>query len=157
MKTIIVVTIITLLIISAVVLSKVAFQNQNLSSSQTIPTPSPTSAPQEKVVDIKATFGIITNGMVRSFKNPKYHQRSSEVYLLADDPTVVHVKKAGTTWDDFFKTLPMKLTHDCLTTGDGETYCTGSDGTLRFYLNDNEDPNLLDREIKDGDKALIEF
>ena len=51
----------------------------------------------------------------------------------------------------------MKLTKDCLETGDGEAFCSGSGGTLRFYLNDKENPNLLDREIKNGDKTLIKF
>lgn len=112
---------------------------------------------QPEEVNIQATFQITTRGIVRSFKNPKYHLKSPEVFLSAEDPTIVHVAKTGVTWDDFFKTLPMKLTKDCLTTGDGETFCSGSGGTLRFYLNDQEDPNLLDKEIKDADKVLIEF
>ena len=51
----------------------------------------------------------------------------------------------------------MKLTYDCLITGDGETLCNGQGGTLKFYLNDSETPNLLEKEIKEGDKVLIKF
>lgn len=51
----------------------------------------------------------------------------------------------------------MKLTKQCLTTGDGETYCDGKNGSLKFYLNDIEDEDFLEREIKAGDKALIKF
>ena len=51
----------------------------------------------------------------------------------------------------------MKLSKDCLITGDGETLCSGEDGILKFYINDKEIPNLLDIEIKDGDIILIKF
>ena len=112
---------------------------------------------EEKQVDVKASFTIITSGITRSFKNPKYHQRSANVFLLADDPTIVHVKRSDMVWTDFFNTLPMKLTKQCLTTGDGETFCDGENGTLKFYLNGIEDKDLLDKEINNGDKALIEF
>ena len=130
-----------------------------LSSSQTpktlVSTPSPTLQMQE--ADIKASFTITTGNITRSFTAEKYHNQSSDVYIENPDPTIVNVKKIGITWDDFFKTLPMKLTKDCLTTGDGETFCNGENGTLKFYLNDVETPDLLDRKIKNGDKALINF
>ncbi len=127
-------------------------------------TPSPiaitqtlTPAPTLEKVDVKASFTIITGNITRSFKAEKYHNLSPDVYIQNPDPTIVYVIKPGVKWDDFFKTLPMKLTRDCLTTGDGETYCNGKDGSLKFYLNDVENPDLLDKEIKDGDKALIKF
>jgi hypothetical protein len=37
----------------------------------------------------------------------------------------VHVRKAGVIWSDFFKTLPMELTKDCLITGTKQTFCIG--------------------------------
>lgn len=119
------------------------------------PTPSPT--PVEEKVDIKASFSIITGSTVRSFNAEKYHNQSHDVFISKDDPTKVHVKKKGITWDDFFKTLPMKLTKDCLTTGDGETFCDGKEGTLMFYLNGVEFKDLLNKEINQGDSILIKF
>ena len=117
--------------------------------------PSPT--PIEQKVDFRASFTIITGNITRSFKAEKYHNLSADVFIEASDPTIVRVKKKGITWDDFFKTLPMKLTKACLTTGDGETFCDGGSGNLTFYLNDVEDKNLLDKQIKAGDKTLIKF
>lgn len=124
---------------------------------QTPQVSAPTPAPTPEVINITASFTIITGNITRSFKAGKYHNRSLGVYITADDPTIIHVTKEGITWDDFFKTLPMKLTKDCLTTGDGETLCDGKNGSLKFFLNDIEDKNLLDREIKEGKKALIKF
>ena len=127
-----------------------------LSSSQTPKTSqSPSPTPQMQEANIKASFTIITVNITRSFSAEKYHNQSSDVYIENPDPTIVNVKKIGITWDDFFKTLPMKLTKDCLTTGDGETFCNGKNATLEFFLNDVETPDLLDKEIRNGDKALI--
>lgn len=117
----------------------------------------PTLQPQEdQVVNIKATFTVMTDKITRSFINPKYHNRSNDVFITADDPSIIYVKKEGITWQDFFDTLPMKLTKDCLITGDSETLCNDK-GTLTFSLNDEEDNDLLTREIKDSNKLLVKY
>lgn len=150
-------------LVSAIIILGVGFM-VFLNKPQTEPTSqveqvasTPRPFPTSQAVDIKASFTIITGNITRSFVNPKYHNQSPDVYIEASDPMMVRVKKAGTTWDDFFKTLPMKLTKDCLTTGDGETYCDQKDGSLKFYLNDVETPDLLEKQIKEGDKILIRF
>lgn len=120
-----------------------------------VSTPSP--SPQNEKVNIKASFTIVTGNITRSFKAEKYHNQSPDVYIESLEPTIVHVKNTGITWDDFFKTLPMKLTKDCLISGDGEILCNGKNGILKFYLNNIEAADLLDKEIRDGDKALIKY
>jgi len=125
-----------------------------ITSTQT-PTTSP--SPEIDQVDFTASFTIITNGVTRNFNSAMYHNRSSDVYIEASDPTLIQVKKRGVTWNDFFQTLPFKLTKNCLTTGTNEKFCSGENGTLRFYLNDIENPNLLDAEIQAGDRTLIQF
>ena len=87
-----------------------------------------------------------------------YHNLSSNVYISAADPSQVHVKRKGTTWADFFATLPMKLSKDCLVTGTKQTFCTNDSYKLKFFINDKENPNALDEEIKEGDifKVLYE-
>lgn len=129
-------------------------------NAPSLPLQSRTASPQpqvEQTVDFTATFIIITNGTTRNFSAAMYHNRSADVYIEAANPTVVHIKKAGVTWNDFFQTLPFSLTKECLTTGTQETFCTGETGTLRFYLNDIESPNLLDTQIKADDHARIQF
>lgn len=128
--------------------------------SEKIASPSPTAqaqTTQPEEVDIQATFQIVTGNITRNFSNPKYHLQSPDVFIQKENPTTVYVKKTGITWNDFFATLPMKLTKNCLITGDGETLCTGNEKTLMFFLNDKEEPNLLEFEIKNGDKILIRY
>ncbi len=51
----------------------------------------------------------------------------------------------------------MKLTKDCLTTGTGQVFCSGSEGTLAFYLRGVKASNALDLEIFDGDRLVVTY
>lgn len=149
----------SIVIVVVLLLAALAFfqRPQNSHTPFLLPNPTPTPTPTVDKVDIKASFTIITGGITRSFKAEKYHNQSPDVYIEASDPTLVHVTKIAIIWDDFFKTLPMKLTKECLTTGDGETFCDGKDGSLKFYLNGVEDKDLLQKEIKEQDRVLIKY
>lgn len=108
-------------------------------------------------VDSSASFLIFTNGTRRTFSAPMYHNLNKDAFIEASSPNTVRVKKSGVTWDDFFKTLPFKLTKSCLTTGTNQTFCTSTNMTLKFYVNGKFDPNILDKQISDGDKLLVTF
>lgn len=151
-KFIIVAGIIIVLISAAIFLSRPQVNN-----TPVLQTATPSPSVMEEKITITASFKIMTGDITRSFANPKYHNQSEDVFLSTNDSTIVHVTKSGITWADFFNTLPMKLTKDCLTTGDGEKLCDGQGGSLNFYLNGNEDIDLLDKEIKDNDQALITY
>lgn len=119
-----------------------------------------TTSPQfqnEEKVDYQASFEIFTDGLTRNFSGPKYHNKSPDVLITAENPNIIYVKKGNITWGDFFNTLPMKLTNDCLTTGDGEVLCSNETKTLKFYINEKETPNFLNEKIKSGDKARVSY
>lgn len=120
-------------------------------------TPSPQATATPVAVDDRAGFAIFTNGTFRIFTAAMYHNRSENVFIQADYPNVIHVKKADTTWNDFFQTLPMKLTKECLTTGTQQTFCTGKNGTLKFYINGTYHKDALDKKINHGDGLLVSF
>lgn len=122
--------------------------------STILPTPTPQT---QETVEAKAAFAIFTNGTFRIFSASMYHNLSEDAYIDSSNPNIVNVKKAGITWNDFFKTLPMKLSRDCLTTGTRQTFCTGTGGTLKFYLNGTKDQNALERTINNGDQLLVTF
>ena len=133
---------------------------QNLSTSTTAPTSTtnqvtPTQFAEK--VDITASFEIYTNTTKRIFTASMYHNLSQDVYITADDPSIVHVKKTGITWDAFFATLPMQLSKECLVTGTKQTFCSGPEGTLRFFINDVENPDALDEIINEGDFLKITY
>lgn len=123
----------------------------------TIPAQVPTPTVTPKNVDFTASFAIYTNGIFRVFTASMYHNLSKDAFIKGDNPNRVYVKKAGVTWDDFFKTLPMKLTKDCLTTGTKQIFCTDNKARLRFYLNGKEDNEALQKQILDRDKLFISY
>ena len=121
------------------------------------PTPSAVTDSTPILVDFTAGFEIYTLGAKRVFTDKKYHNQSTDVYISSFEPSTIYVKKDGIKWSDFFATLPMKLTKDCLTTGTGQVFCTNETRKLRFYVNGIEDPDALDSEIRDGDNLKVEF
>lgn len=65
-------------------------------TSSTVPTTIMTNL-TPKPTDFTASFEIYTNGTKRIFTDPKYHQQSSEVYLTAEMPSTIYIKKEGIT------------------------------------------------------------
>ena len=120
-------------------------------------TQAPTVSATQDAVPYTAAFAIFTNGLKRTFTASMYHHLSEDVFITTDNPEVVHVERLSLTWNDFFSTLPFTLTKECLTTGTGQTYCTGDTGTLRFYLNGQLSPDALDLPITKNDQLLVTF
>lgn len=115
------------------------------------------SSPSAHSVDKKASFVIFTHGTFRIFTDPKYHNQSEDVFIEAQNPNIVKVKKDGITWNVFFKTLPFSLTHECLVTGTKQTFCSGANGVLKFYRNGELVQDLLNQKIQQNDQVLVSF
>ncbi|MEX0896343.1 MAG: hypothetical protein WDZ94_05445 [Patescibacteria group bacterium] len=134
--------------------------NQQEPVSSVLTSPDSETIPREvdsQEVDFTAGFEVYTLGTKRIFTNTMYHNLSSNVYIEASDPNVVHVKKTGITWADFFESLPFSLEKDCLVTGTNQTFCTNEVGTLRFFINGNEDSDALDRVIQPNDFLRVSY
>lgn len=147
---------IVVVIVGWLILSSNSDNSQEDNTPQTIQQQNPSTSPNI-TADHTASFAIFTNGTARTFTNPDYHNLSADVFIEASNPHVIHVKKTGITWDDFFKTLPFSLERDCLTTGTGQIFCTNSNSKLKFYINGNPDDDALDRIINAGDQLLVSY
>ncbi|MBI2621205.1 MAG: hypothetical protein HYW63_00975 [Candidatus Levybacteria bacterium] len=133
------------------------FNSKQSNQSQTSSTTQNSSEITSEKFDYKASFAIYTNGTFRIFEDPKYHNLSEDVYIGSSNPNIVNIKKANITWDNFFKTLPMSLRKDCLTTGTIQTFCTNGEFVLQFYINGTRNQSALDQVINLGDKLLVTF
>lgn len=131
------------------------FIKYNPSSIPVTKTPDPTQT--KGFESYSASFAIYTNGTFRIFTAPMYHNLSSDVYIEASNPNIVHVKKLNITWRDFFESLPFELNEDCLTTGTKQTFCTNKQYVLQFYINEGINQTALDQVIKPGDKLLVTY
>lgn len=150
MKKIIVIAFIIVLAVAAIV-----YLNRTTTSDKTSDQTSQYTT--GKFESISANFEIYTFTTKRIFTDAKYHNQSENVYIEALDPSKIIVRSPNITWSDFFATLPMKLTKDCLTTGTGQVFCTGEPGTLKFFINGAGDPNALEKEINEGDLLKVIF
>jgi hypothetical protein len=121
---------------------------------QVLPFPSPDPTPSLSK-PFTAQFMVFTHGTKRVFTDPKYHNQSTDVFLTANDPSVINVQKYGLTWEDFFSTLPFSLTTECLITGTKQTFCTNETQFLSFYLNGQLEPNALQKLIQPNDQFLV--
>lgn len=116
-----------------------------------------TQAADEAPAEYTATFVIFTNGTFRVFTDAMYHNLSEDAFITAESPNTVNVTAQDVTWNDFFQSLPLTLTDQCLKTGTGEEFCNEGSRALRFYLNGELAGDFLSRRIRPGDRALVTF
>lgn len=129
---------------------EISKRNEILPQENTLPT-----TPQ--IVDKQAYFAIFTHGAFRVFTASMYHNLSPDIYIESNNPNIIEIKKVGMTWNDFFSTMPFKLTQECLVSGTGQTFCTGSKGTLKMYLNGIQEDDILTKVINHGDRMLVTY
>lgn len=122
-----------------------------------IPPTATTTTQPETTSDVSASFEIYANGTKRIFTDKRYHNLNEEVFIDPQEPNIVQVKRLGITWDDFFKTLPMSLSADCLVTGTKQTFCTGDGKSLKFYINGKLTPDALSKPIIQGEGLKVIF
>lgn len=122
---------------------------------------SPQSSNGEEVAkQVTANFEIYTNGTKRVFTDARYHHQSEDVYIDSSNTNVVIVNpyaEKQPTWGDFFDTLPMTLTNDCLITGTGQEFCTNETHQLSFVLDGENTPDALDSLINRGAFLRVEY
>lgn len=158
MKKLLIITLVILVIgaISMFAYNRRAPELQLTQAEPVVAEMTPTTNTPEQT-DYTASFGIVTNGTQRIFTSETYHHQSPDVYIELPDPSIVYVKAPNITWDMFFKTLPFTVEKDCLITGTKQTFCSNESGTLRFFVNEVEDPNTLDRVIQPDDVLEIRY
>jgi hypothetical protein len=69
--------------------------------------------------------------------------------------TVVHIHLEQTTWDEFFKSLGMKLTDFCITMADGEEICADDTNTLTFVVNGVPVDSIRELDISNLQRTVI--
>tara|TARA_B100001123_G_C15318632_1_gene1027112 strand:+ start:1517 stop:1975 length:459 start_codon:yes stop_codon:yes gene_type:complete len=93
----------------------------------------------------------------KRFFSDEDHELSDNAHLHPPRHNVVHVHREGTTWSEFFSSLGFRLTDTCLTTPEGQQFCSSDSGELSFVLNGVRLDALAFQDITDIDRALISF
>ncbi len=108
-----------------------------------------------------ADVALYINGERYDFNQERFFSTTdkelSENVHLHEPFLVVHVHREGTTWREFFHSLGFELTDQCLTTPEGDQYCTSEAERLSFIVNGVRVDGLAFQDITDIDRALISF
>ena len=115
-----------------------------------------TSVPEE-TVHLHADLRVVLNGTAVNFAQDNYREQNENVHMHEGSEPVVHVHAPGIVWSDFFSSLKMNLTDECLTLDTGESYCTGDGNELRFYVNGVATDSIVEAKIADLQRVMVYF
>lgn len=112
---------------------------------------------KEHQFHIHANFKVYIDDNIIDFSILIYQLRSKSVHVEDEIGDVIHVHKEGITIGDFFKTLDIKFNNTCIIIPMEDPYCNTNDKKLSFYVNNIENDEFENYEIKDLDKILISY
>ncbi len=149
-----------LVVASAVLLGVVVFRpsKSNADASAIVGTTDSLRQP----VRWHADFAVFVNGERFDFDKPEFISKEGEehnpwVHIHEPRPTVVHVHREQTTWDEFMRSLGFELTDSKLSLPDGRVFETGGEASLKFYVNGVRVDTIMFESISDLSQVLISF
>lgn len=83
------------------------------------------------------------------------HSRSQ--HLHDNNGWNIHKHLTRETITDFLQSLDIKLTNNCLTLDNGQTYCNSNAKTLKFFVNGTLMTDFMTYEFSDLDRILISY
>jgi hypothetical protein len=115
-----------------------------------------------QVVHWHADIAMYINGEAFDFGDPAYlstedEELSENVHVHDPRHSVVHVHREQSTWDEFFRSLGMKVTDFCITLADGTEYCEveGGENQLTFVVNGVLVDSIREMDLADLQRTLI--
>ncbi len=91
------------------------------------------------------------------FSGPAFQIKSRWIHFEGRDGNTVHRHSSGVTSGYLFETLGIGLTSECFIFPDGREFCNNEDYSLKFYINHEPVPSILDYVGNEGDKILISY
>lgn len=113
-------------------------------------------------VHYHADFKVYIHGQVLDFAQDRFmsteeHALSNFTHLHDGDGEMIHKHMSGITLGDFFKSLGMEFTEDCLALDTGKRYCSEAENTLKMWVNGKANEEFGYYEFKDLDQILISY
>ena len=104
-----------------------------------------------------AAMKVIIFGDAFDFSSPAFQVKNSYIHFENHDGITVHRHASGVALGFLFKTLKIGLTDDCFIFPDKREFCTNNDYSLKFYINHQKVPTILDYVLDDGDRILVSY
>ena len=108
-----------------------------------------------------ADFKMYLEGVQFDFNKAKYMSTpykhlSEKVHMHDFNPDVIHFHDENAALRDFFTSVGMIITQNCLDTGE-DAYCTDTEKSLSLYVNGKKEARLFNYVPNDLDKLLIYY
>ena len=91
------------------------------------------------------------------FSGPAFQIKNRWIHFEGRDGDTVHRHSSVVTSGYLFETLGIDLTSECFIFPDGREFCNNEDYSLKFYINHEPVPSILDYVGNEGDKILISY
>lgn len=109
-----------------------------------------------------ADYKVFINNREISFSGDRYQsttgkQLSESQHLHDNNGNNIHKHLTKNTIPNFFESLGIFITADCIQMDDGQKYCSDGTKTLKFFVNDKAKKDFMSYEFKDLDRILISY
>jgi hypothetical protein len=91
------------------------------------------------------------------FSGTAFQIKSPWIHFEGNDGTTFHKHATGVTVGYLFDSLPVGLDDKCFEFGDGRSFCTDEEYSLKFFINGEPVNDIRDYSISEDDKILISF
>ena len=102
-------------------------------------------------------MNVIIFGDKFDFSSPAYQVKNRYIHFENNNGDTVHRHASNVTMGFLFKTLKIGLTDSCFTFPDKREFCTNDQYSLKFFVNHQKIPRLLDYVLHDNDRILISY
>ena len=122
----------------------------------------PVGTSHDKVIHVHGDFRMYIGDTRIRFTDPKYqsttgHAHHASLHFHDGNDEVIHRHADNVTFAEFFDSLGMKVTNDCLTLDTGTSYCTNATGTLMLLVNNQPVTDIEEYIFAEEDRILLYY
>ncbi|MEM2759440.1 MAG: hypothetical protein QXU32_06445 [Nitrososphaerales archaeon] len=100
---------------------------------------------------------FINNQEPVDFSLPQYQVKSRYIHFEDANGVILHRHATGVDIGFLFESLGMKFTNQCITLGNGTSYCNDGDKTVKLFVNGVRNEMYDKYVLQDGDKILLTY
>jgi len=104
-----------------------------------------------------AAIKVMIFGDEFDFSSPAFQIKNRYIHFEGSNGETIHRHASGVPLGFLFNTLNIGLTDECYIFPDRREFCTNDDYSLKFYINHQKVPTILDFVLEDGDRILISY
>jgi len=91
------------------------------------------------------------------FALPAYQIKTPWIHFEGQNGDTIHRHATGVTLEYLFDSLSIQVTEDCYIFPDGRQFCTDDTYSLKFYINGEKVPSIVDHVVDDNDRILVSY